>query len=74
MTVISFRPNSANINFLNSLDTYKTEIINKALENYRVYLLQKELREWFSKQNNEDLLLCNNDFVDYIWIISKNEL
>ena len=74
MTVISFRPDKANLDFLSELTSHKTDFINKAIRNYRVYLLQKKLREWFSKQDNSDLELCNNDFDDYISIISKNEL
>ncbi len=76
MTVISFRPEFENLQFLNEFaNISKTELINKALSVYKKYLLRKELREWFLLQSEEDLSLCNADFADYISLLEKeNEL
>lgn len=37
----------------------------------KVLYLKKNLKKWFSKQSNEDLEICNNDFSDYIKIIDN---
>ena len=75
MTVISFRPELENLQFLQSVKIPKTQILNSALDVYRKYLLRKEIREWFSLQSEQDLQLCNADFEDYISLIKKeNEL
>ncbi len=71
MTVISFRPETKNLEFLQSVKVPKTKLLNSALEMYRKYLLRKEIREWFSLQTEEDLDLCNTDFWEYISIIEK---
>lgn len=73
MTVISFRPELENLDFLTNKinDVSKTEFINSAIKTYRTYLLRKELREGFCLQTREDLELCNLDFDDYISIIES---
>ena len=76
MNAISFRPEMENINFINNKLKWlsKSKFINEAIKNYRIYLLRKEMREWFSLQDNSDLELCDSDFNDYISLIEKNEL
>ena len=74
MTVISFRPEIENLNFINNKieDIPKSEFINSAIKMYRNYLLRKELREGFSLQTKEDLALCNLDFSEYSSLIEEN--
>lgn len=74
MTVISFRPEAENLNFINNKinDISKSEFINTSIKMYRNYLLRKQLREWFSLQTKEDLDLCNSDFSEYSSIIENN--
>jgi len=76
MNAISFRPEIENINFIKNKLKWisKSKFINEAIKNYRLYLLRKEMREWFKMQDNSDLELCNSDFWDYISLIKENEL
>lgn len=73
MTVISFRPETENLDFMNSKikDVSKSEFINSAIKMYKNYLLRKQLREGFSLQTKEDLDLCSLDFVEYSSIIES---
>lgn len=73
MAIFSFRPETENLDFMNSqtTDISKSEFINAAIKMYRIYLLRKNLREGFSVQSNEDLELCNMDFDEYAQLIES---
>ena len=66
-----------NYDFLNTItkqrSVTKTHVINKALELYRKYSLRSSLREGFSSQDDEDVLLASLDFDDYQKIIEEGE-
>lgn len=51
----------------------KSRAINYAIDMYRKYILQKEMREGFSKQDTEDLHDAMSDFSDYIKIIESEK-
>ncbi len=73
MAVISFRPETENLDFMNTVDGIsKSDFINSAIKMYRMYLLRKELREGFSLQAEDDLELCNLDFDEYSSIIETD--
>lgn len=73
MTVISFRPETENLDFMNHTikGVSKSEFINTAIKMYRTHLLRKQLREGFSLQTKEDLELCNLDFSEYAKLIEE---
>ena len=51
----------------------KTQVINKALEIYRIYSLKQSLRNGFSLQSEDDLRDAIIDFDDYQKIIEESE-
>lgn len=73
LQTISFRPEIKNLEFLSNVpNSKKSKIINEALKYHRLYLLRKNLRDWFLSQSKDDLDLANLWFEDYLSIIDKN--
>ncbi len=73
LQTISFRPETKNSEFLSNVpSSKKSKIINEALKYHRLYLLRKNLRDWFLSQSKDDLDLVNTWFEDYLSIIDKN--
>jgi hypothetical protein len=73
----SFILNKQNHQFLSSYtkshSLSKSKAINHALDMLRKYVLQKEMREGFSKQSDEDVAGAMSDFADYIKIIESEQ-
>lgn len=72
----SFILNERNYQFLSTYtkdhSLSKSRAINHAIDMYRKYVLQKEMRKGFSKQTEADVADAMSDFSDYIKI-TENE-
>ncbi|MFP4514950.1 MAG: hypothetical protein ACLFNO_03045 [Parcubacteria group bacterium] len=74
---LSITINKNNFEFLENISKKKkknrSEVIDSILNEYKKYLLKKEVEAGFSAQNQEDLDLSNSDFSNYLELIKENE-
>ena len=73
--LISLRLKNENVEFIRSISSNlkisHSSLVDEALDNYRKYVLRKELREGFSEQDDQDIKDSMSDFQDYLSIIDN---